>query len=79
MRAGEGYLDSGDHGHIGRNLGGVPARDVTVYQPSYSSILLLHHNRHRRVAAAMRRRTSSNQSSVTMTFGSFPVDCVKTK
>jgi len=31
VKAGQGYLDSGDQGHIGRNLSGAPARDVTVY------------------------------------------------
>ena len=31
VRAGEGYLDSGEHGHIGRNLSGAPAKDVTIY------------------------------------------------
>ncbi|MEO5588635.1 MAG: hypothetical protein ABIS03_03535 [Gemmatimonadaceae bacterium] len=31
VTAGHGYLDSGDHGHIGRNLSGAPARDVTVF------------------------------------------------
>lgn len=31
VSAGQGYLDSGEHGHIGRNLSGVRARDVTVY------------------------------------------------
>ena len=31
VRAGQGYLDTGEHGHIGRNLTGVPARDVTIY------------------------------------------------
>jgi hypothetical protein len=31
VHAGEGYLDSGEHGHIGRNLSGAPAKDVTVY------------------------------------------------
>jgi hypothetical protein len=31
VHAGEGYLDSGVHGHIGRNLSGAPAKDVTVY------------------------------------------------
>ncbi len=31
VSAGQGYLDSGDHGHIGRNLSGAPARDVTVF------------------------------------------------
>jgi len=31
VHAGEGYLDDGLHGHIGRNLSGAPAKDVTVY------------------------------------------------
>jgi hypothetical protein len=31
VRAGEGYLDTGEHGHIGRNLGAVPAKDITIY------------------------------------------------
>lgn len=31
VSAGHGYVDSGDHGHIGRNLSGAPAKDVTVY------------------------------------------------
>ncbi len=31
VTAGHGYVDSGEHGHIGRNLSGAPARDVTVY------------------------------------------------
>jgi quercetin dioxygenase-like cupin family protein len=31
VRAGEGYLDTGEHGHIGRNLSGAPARDITIY------------------------------------------------
>jgi hypothetical protein len=31
VRAGEGDLDDGVHGHIGRNLSGAPAKDVTIY------------------------------------------------
>lgn len=31
VHAGEGYLDDGVQGHIGRNLSGAPAKDVTVY------------------------------------------------
>jgi len=30
VSAGHGYVDSGHHGHIGRNESGAPARDVTV-------------------------------------------------
>ena len=30
VHAGQGYLDGG-HGHIGRNLTGAPAKDVTIY------------------------------------------------
>jgi hypothetical protein len=30
VHAGEGYLDSGN-GHMGRNLSGAPAKDVTIY------------------------------------------------
>ena len=30
VSAGQGYLDRGD-GHIGRNLSGLPAKDITVY------------------------------------------------
>lgn len=33
VKAGQGYVDSGEHGHIGRNLSGAPAKDVTVYLP----------------------------------------------
>ena len=31
VHAGEGYVDTGEQGHIGRNLSGAPARDVTIY------------------------------------------------
>jgi quercetin dioxygenase-like cupin family protein len=31
VHAGQGYLDDGVQGHIGRNLSGVPAKDVTIY------------------------------------------------
>ncbi len=31
VSAGHGYLDDGVHGHIGRNLSGAPAKDVTIY------------------------------------------------
>jgi quercetin dioxygenase-like cupin family protein len=31
VRAGEGYLDNGEVGHIGRNLSGAFAKDVTIY------------------------------------------------
>ena len=31
VHAGQGYLDDGVQGHIGRNLSGAPARDVTIY------------------------------------------------
>ena len=31
VTAGHGYLDTGEHGHIGRNLSGAPAKDITVY------------------------------------------------
>jgi quercetin dioxygenase-like cupin family protein len=30
VHAGEGYLDTGE-GHMGRNLSGAPAKDVTIY------------------------------------------------
>jgi len=30
VHAGEGYVDDGG-GHIGRNVGGTPARDITIY------------------------------------------------
>jgi hypothetical protein len=30
VSAGHGYLDAGD-GHIGRNLSGAPAKDITIY------------------------------------------------
>ena len=30
VHAGEGYLDNGE-GHMGRNLSGAPAKDVTIY------------------------------------------------
>jgi hypothetical protein len=31
VSAGQGYVDTGDHGHIGRNLSGAPAKDITIY------------------------------------------------
>jgi len=31
VSAGHGYVDSGEHGHIGRNLTGSRAKDVTIY------------------------------------------------
>jgi hypothetical protein len=31
VHAGEGYLDDGVGGHIGKNLSGAPAKDVTIY------------------------------------------------
>lgn len=31
VHAGQGYVDSGEDGHIGRNLSGSPAKDVTIY------------------------------------------------
>ena len=31
VSAGQGYLDDGVHGHIGRNLSGAPAKDITIY------------------------------------------------
>lgn len=31
VTAGHGYVDAGDHGHIGRNLSGAPAKDITIY------------------------------------------------
>jgi hypothetical protein len=31
VSAGQGYLDTGEHGHIGRNLTGAPAKDITIY------------------------------------------------
>lgn len=31
VHAGEGYVDTGETGHIGRNLSGAPAKDVTIY------------------------------------------------
>ncbi len=31
VRAGQGYVDTGEHGHIGRNLSGAPAKDITIF------------------------------------------------
>jgi hypothetical protein len=31
VHAGEGYLDTGEHGHIGRNLSGANAKDLVVF------------------------------------------------
>lgn len=31
VHAGQGYVDTGEFGHIGRNLTNAPAKDVTVY------------------------------------------------
>jgi hypothetical protein len=31
VTAGHGYLDTGESGHIGRNLSGAPAKDLTIY------------------------------------------------
>jgi hypothetical protein len=31
VSAGHGYIDTGENGHIGRNLTGAPAKDITIY------------------------------------------------
>lgn len=31
VTAGHGYVDTGESGHIGRNLSGAPAKDITIF------------------------------------------------
>lgn len=31
VTAGHGYVDTGEQGHIGRNLSGAPAKDITIF------------------------------------------------